>query len=391
MRATMAHARNVKMEDLMKRTWVLLCCVSWALAGCGEEGDATQTDMKGSSTAGTAAVSEVDYVDPRMGTVYVMNPNRRVVLGKGAGATQASELPGGVTEVRSAVNSVGQDTDWSGRVQTQVVECASGTTTGSISVGCSVSPEFVLVGGGAQDVWSGAGAMLWESHPQDVDDTGSGSTWLASSKDHVQAASHSLHVWAIGLRVKATNGLFFTKSQLKKFIHYGLCKGQDVAHEPHGECAVFTGLLIGGGARANWKSTNGAGQLLVRSVADHANSTVFWNAIAKDHVVSDPATIDVFAIAIEPTIRDVGTFAVTSVVGSAFVSSGVASASIGVDPGTVATCFGGDASHGINGRMLFRMSPADGSIRSVTVSSKDHIRADSGTTTAAVTEISLAR
>jgi hypothetical protein len=61
--------------------------------------------------------------------------------------------------------------------------------TGSVSVGTG----FVLVGGGAQDQFSGWGNMLTASYP-----TGSG--WAGAGKDHIRSDPGYLSVWAIGLR-----------------------------------------------------------------------------------------------------------------------------------------------------------------------------------------------
>src|SRR5262249_13974624 len=180
-------------EDVMRNmpamNRIFLWCLSSVAMGCGE---ASPPENNGPSIAPVATPGESSYTDPETGTVYQINSNRRVVSGGGApAATQSRELPNGTTEVQSAVNASGTDTDYSGLVQTQVVEGISrGPVTGNISGGCSVSPDYVLIGGGAQDVWSQPGALLWESRPQDVDNSGPGTTWLASSKDHLSAANH---------------------------------------------------------------------------------------------------------------------------------------------------------------------------------------------------------
>jgi hypothetical protein len=374
----------------MKRTLLFACCVSSALAGCSEESGPAPTGTTGSPTADVTAVSEADWVDPQTGTTYVMNPNRTVVLGPGALAPQTRELPGRVAEVRGAVSSGGFDSDWSGQLQTQVAHCVASQTTGSVSIGCSVSPDFVLIGGGAQDVWTGAGAMLWESHPQDVNDSGPGRTWIASSKDHIQAALHTLNVWAIGLKVKQTNGVFLTAAQLKSHISYRFCPGQTQSDQPSESCDAMKPLLIGGGARSNWQITFGAGQLLTASRVNMNKGTT-WLAASKAHIVSDPSTLDVWAISIDPSITGVGQFAWGMEPQPTFTSSGVGTVSVNLDSGTVATCYGGVATWGgINGRMLFQMAPSDGTIRSATASTKDHLRADSGNTTVQLLEMEMA-
>jgi hypothetical protein len=378
----------------MKRTLLFACCVSSALAGCGEESGPASMDTTASSTADVTAVSHADWLDPTTGTTYVMNPNRRVVLREGELAPQTRELPGNVAEVRGAVNSHGFDSDWSGQLQTQVVECVSGQTTGSISIGCTVGSDFVLVGGGAQDVWTGAGAMLWESRPQDVNDSGPGATWLASSKDQVQAALHSLHVWAIGLRVMQTNGVFLTQPQLKSHISYTFCAGMTPSNQPDQTCGRHRPMLIGGGARSEWQATNGAGQLLTRSFGGFQLGSTGWEAQSKDQIVSDPATVDATAISMDTSIFGVGNFAFGLVNGNtAVVSSGIATSTAMVDAGAVAVGFGGISNWVVPsaGRLLYRMSFSDNTLRGMTVSSKDHIQASAGNLTGTLFEMAMAR
>jgi hypothetical protein len=80
-----------------------------------------------------------------------------------------------------------------------------------------------------------------------------------------------------------------------------------------------------------------------------------------------------------------------------FVSGGVGGFSDAVtgSPRSVAACYGGAASGDFVGRMLFRMAPGDGTpfpiigLRTFTASSKDHLQADSGTTTANLTQVRL--
>jgi hypothetical protein len=370
----------------MKRILFGACCVTSALMGCGEQ--PVPADNGEAATSAVATAGDATYTDPETGGVYLLNPHRRVVLGDGAlTAATPRDLPEGVTEVQGAISANGADSDWSGQIQTQVVECASGSSTGSISLACSVSPDYVLVGGGAQDVWSGSGAMLWESRPQDVHNDGAGTTWLASSKDHVNAASHLLHVWAIGLRVRRTDGTTLTHAELKAHISYARIASSN-ASSPSGNCTVPSGqVAIGGGARSNWQATAGVGQLLTRSMP---NGAAAWLAASKDHITADPANVEASCIGIDTNIPGVGGLVVESVSSLQWAGSGVGSvnSSVGISPKSVATCYGGGASwEKGNGRMLFRMSPADGDLRRSTTSSKDHIRADSGYTTAWVMQI----
>lgn len=161
------------------RSWVYRMCLGLCVLGCSAaEDDRWQDDAE----TDLASAQEI-YRDEITGDEYVMNQNRRVLTTADVetdlnGGDHDIE-PGELGSLRQAINSSGTVRDGSGRVEVQIVECNSGAPrTGSISVGCSVGPDYVLIGGGAQDVYSGQGAMLWESRPQDSDDTGQALSWL---------------------------------------------------------------------------------------------------------------------------------------------------------------------------------------------------------------------
>ena len=63
----------------------------------------------------------------------------------------------------------------------------------------AVEPGYVLVGGGAHVDWSGAGNMLFASHPLGDGKT----TWRAQSKDHVWGDPARITAYAVGLKCKA--------------------------------------------------------------------------------------------------------------------------------------------------------------------------------------------
>lgn len=81
----------------MKRTLTLMCCVSSVAIGCGDP-LAPPDDIE--TPAAVDLTAEGTHADPETGTVYDLNPNRRVVLGEGAvDATQSRTLAGDVTEI----------------------------------------------------------------------------------------------------------------------------------------------------------------------------------------------------------------------------------------------------------------------------------------------------
>lgn len=136
---------------------------------------------------------------------------------------------------------------------------------------------FQLVGGGARTTPRGAGQLLYASFPAGT------AGWQASSKDHVQSAPSVVTAYAISMR--PANG-----APLIPVMVRSLTTG--IAAHPAGACEAPAGCrLIGGGARVNW---SGAGNLLTASYPE--NDT--WAARAKDHEISDPASIAIFAMGI---------------------------------------------------------------------------------------------
>jgi hypothetical protein len=348
----------------------------WLLLGCGAEQPVTGAEKPASA--------EATYTDPDTGTTYEMNLNRRVLLGQGAEQSMRT-LPDGLAQVTSAISADGTSKDESGMVQVQIVECDSGAMKqGSISIGCSLSPEYVLIGGGAEDVSDEPGAMLWESRPNDTDDSNTGTTWLASSKDHHALAWHRLHVWAVGLRLKKTDGSWMPRNELKQYVNYRVYE-VGATNYPSGTCSVPLGArVVGGGARAN---AQGHGQLLT---ASYPSSAVAWTASSKDHMVADPSTLSVYCIGIKPNIPGFGNLLIERVSAQTYtdvIGRGTASGTFSVSPKSVPGCYGGVSEWALSGRMLYRMGPADFNIGGYTASSKDHFHQEGGRTFAWGTQL----
>lgn len=320
------------------------------------------------------------WTDPETGTTYLLNANRRVVNG---GEFFEYGTDPTLGEVRAGVNSGGLVSDSTGSVQVQVAVCDSGSyKTGKVSVGCSVDADYVMVGGGAEDVWTGVGALLVESRPQDSNDSGSGLTYLASSKDQYSVASHKLYAYAIGIRLRKTNGSWMSHNELKQYVRYRVQASPQDPH-PSASCTVPTGYtLIGGGARA---STAGAGQLLTGS---YPQNSVAWYGSSKDHIQSSSGTVSVYCVGIDATIPGFGTLLVQRVSTQNWTLTGAGTSNGTLASGWVPTSYGGKAEWGANwGRMLYRMSPSDVSLTQFVTVSKDHIYADSGWTTAYAVQV----
>jgi hypothetical protein len=328
------------------------------------------------------------HVDPETGAKYLVNPNRRVLSADGlADAEQAAEVAAGVTKVTSALRATFTDVDASGSVVVQLVVCDSGAPkTGVVGVACSVDNDFLLVGGGAQDLWSGAGAMLFESRPAANGEWGTGATWVAQSKDHLTAANHVLHAWAVGLKLRKNDGSWMSSTELFANVTYTGVDTETASANPFRSCTVPVGQkMIGGGARSLWHGTGGVGQLLTNSFPNSATS---WHAGAKDHLTSNHAKLRVYCIGINDTIPNFGSLLINRKSWPSGSASGAVTVEADLTAGYVPTSYGGQAAYtGNKGRLLYRMSPGTNNVRRFAASSKDHIQGDTGVTTTWVVEV----
>lgn len=138
-------------------------------------------------------------------------------------------------------------------------------------------PEgYSLTGGGARVEFSGAGSLLTSSYPYDS------ASWRAQAKEHSYECPARVTAYALGIRPR------HARPAPSSIIALAT---SDVAPHPHAAARLRPGYaLTGGGARANG---SGAGSLLTASFPCGPAS---WEARAKDHVVSAPASLTVFAI-----------------------------------------------------------------------------------------------
>lgn len=236
---------------------------------------------------------------------------------------------------------------------------------------CAVDTDFVLVGGGA---WAdyptgGAGALLTASYPDS-----SLTKWTAASKDHDIICPHTLHVYAIGLRLAGVDRTTLANAMVVQTVTSG------TSEYPTASVSLPQGYqIIGGGACANY-SAGGYGSLLTGSYPSGLNS---WVASSKDHMHVCSASITSYAIGITTgQISGFGSLAVN--IASSSVSSPAyqtPDAHQIITNGYVLSCLGGKATYNYgHGRMLFRIFPDNG--EGANAYSKDHEVPDSGVTTA---------
>jgi len=342
------------------------------LSACLQDNPApapTQTSrtppQQDSRTVAPALIRGDSVFDSETGTGYLLNPNwKRVPMGQPA-------------SLQKGLGQIVETTDWSGTVTTRVYECSSSGY--SVTVACGVDADFVVVGGGAYaDYGSGSGALLTESRPLD----NVLQTWVASSKDFLVSNYHTLHCYAIGLRVTGLSRATLLSNMYLAQITSGV-----TAHPEAG--AGFPNedyVVVGGGARANYQPYGTQGNFLTASNPYFAD--IGWYAKSKDHIRSNPASITSYAIGItsawfygsSPWLER----QVTTGTGPT-VSKGVSVAVAEVPYTWVLTGAGGTADYyyTLPGRLLYGIRPiGPSSWNNVTVYSKDHSVTCAGSSTA---------
>lgn len=346
------------------------------ILACGNadhhDGDGPSVNVDGEQTQSDGW----EYIDPENGEVYLVDHNRRVTAVVTSDETQGNadrvEPSGGEFDVVGQPLTKTIQHDATGKIQMEYVACdASSIKTDKANCGCSVSPGYVLVGGGGDVDWSQPGAMLYESRPADADNNGPGTTWLAASKAHMGPASHTISCQAVGMKIQMNNGNWLHAETLKSHISYNR-KTVISSQAPSGQCDVANGkFVIGGGARSNW---TGNGQMLTQSYANSASS---WWGSSKAHMVDDSASLDVYCIGISPTIHNFGTFHITRTSKSKHVNYWDTYVVKTSELGYLPTCGGGRATYGGAGRLLTSLWVTSWNVGT---GSKDHWTSDSGTT-----------
>ncbi|QSQ26458.1 peptidase M4 family protein [Pyxidicoccus parkwayensis] len=278
--------------------------------------------------------------------------------------TAAADYGFSVADVASAFASVGvncggvvevfRQTDASGKLTIAVFERYATSAAGiNTNFAVTVPGDFVVIGGGGEGKESPQGNLLTASYP----DSGL-TSWLVSTKDHINADPVQVRAWAIGL--KATG---LTAAQLRSYLTVSTATSASINH-PDVTATLPAGyVLAGGGVRVNW---SGWGNLATASAPSGANA---WRVRSKDHKEASPATAVAYAIGINSSIPGVGT--IGNVVNSG-TSSVVAhpSYSAGLSTGYALSGCGAFVNWSGAGNLLWRIRPYNAGC---SVASKDHI------------------
>ncbi|WP_431046138.1 hypothetical protein ACQUSR_30625 [Streptomyces sp. P1-3] len=226
--------------------------------------------------------------------------------------------------------------------------------------------DMIAIGGGARATNTGNGALLTASHP--TDDL---SGWTVCSKDHIDPQPHELESYVIGLKIAG-----MSRDQLLRSVYVSRADS-GVAPHPEAEAGIPSSndyVLVGGGFRVDW---HGSGNL---GTASFPATETSWKARSKDHIVSDPANIRAFSIALRRRLP-VGTV-LNSFSRADSGQSAHPAAVASVAQGYALTGGGAEVHYRGAGNLLWRLEPSTTQTPSFSAASKDHHISDPATITA---------
>jgi len=155
--------------------------------------------------------------------------------------------------------------------------------------GPDIDSNYLIVGGGAVDNWTGWGNLLTASAPL-LDSNQRIVGWTASGKDHLKSSPARVTAYAIGLLLNGESYNLDVK-----------VTSQNSETAAHPESVISNrNRVVGGGAIDHW---TGAGNLLTASAPFLDNTRergIGWQARGKDHKVSSPAYVTAFAAELTP-------------------------------------------------------------------------------------------
>jgi hypothetical protein len=224
--------------------------------------------------------------------------------------------------------------------------------------------DMIAIGGGGA-ASENPGALLTASHPND-DLRG----WVVSSKDHEFPDAHSLVTYVIGLKIAGIN-----RDQLRNSIFISVADSGVTPH-PEAETGVpdDSFVMIGGGFRVDW---HGAGNL---ATASFPATEFSWKARSRDHLVSDPSNIRVFAVCLRRDLP-VGRV-VTSIQRADSGQEAHPAAVANVADGFALTGGGAEVRTDGLGNLLWKLEPSTSNLPIFTAASKDHLEPSPGSITA---------
>jgi hypothetical protein len=298
--------------------------------------------------------------------------------GEGTSGEAAVESVG---EVKSPFSVVACDTniydacyehiDSSGFISIRYYTCKLSALSQHPTAECPVEDDRVLIGGGAQiDGSPSPGAMLVGSHPPEFVNLRH-AKWSAESADHIYANPHRLRAYAIGMRLA-----HYTTDQLANVVKVSSTFAFPASSAPVATISVphQGDVMLGGGA---YTAAPAPGQLLVASTPA---STTSWVVKSKDHIQAAAGFAYAYIVSMpsQPPGLD---YSIGSVMGSnsSRNQTGYTYTYAGASLNDrVVTGIGGETTYSGWGRLLVDLYPSIQGSGTVTMRSKDHGFADSG-------------
>jgi hypothetical protein len=297
----------------------------------------------------------------------------------GCGSAGGAPASGETGILSSALTSV-DFFDGSGLVGMRIVTCdwvASQPGMGGHQQAeaiCPLPSDWVLVGGGAEIAGEPTpGALLKGSfpNPNNFGANPPNTSWVARSSDNVQPQQHQLRAYAIGLTLVGMAAAVLQGNVLVR-------DGATVASSnPTIDSAAETDFaLVGGGAEVI-----SSGDLFL---TESRPVGIAWRATARNNQSNAVGGIKSYVISIRPCPTGWGgrCLSFNSPQISSGPTTGYAVTALSVASPWVTTSIGGQAGQGAGGgaRYLADLIPLSGTSRGVTVWTKDHGAAVSGST-----------
>jgi hypothetical protein len=226
-------------------------------------------------------------------------------------------------------------------------------------------PDMIAIGGGGTGSVFPEGNMLTSSHPND-DLSG----WVVSSKDHEVSSPVELVTFVIGMKIAG-----MSKQDLRNSVFISQADSGEAPH-PEAETGVPSNefVLVGGGFRVDW---HGAGNL---ATASFPSTEFSWKARSKDHDISDPANIHVWAIGLRRFLP-VGTV-IVDIERSDSAQEPHPAADATLASGFALTGGGAEVHFNGAGSLLWKLEPSTSQNPTFSAASKDHVDPDPSTITA---------
>jgi hypothetical protein len=271
---------------------------------------------------------------------------------------------------------ISEHTDSSGKITVAVFERIAGTPQQHFTdFAVNVPEQFVVIGGGVEGSRVPNGHLITASYPNsDL------SAWLVSTKDHYYRYPDpvAIKAWAIGLKIAG-----LTRQQLISMMAVSVASsGYD--SQPDISSGVSENyVLLSGGIKVNYTEPGNI------ATATYPETAYTWRARSKDHILSSPASTQVYAIGLKQSIPGIGSIAVTTIATDSTYTNHPASMA-NMTPGYALTGCGARVDWTEPGNLLWKIKPATtGNQYGCEASSKDHHYASPATIRTYATGITL--